>query len=203
MPESTPCIESKECWIQSNSEQNKKLSFDQNLLEPEIFESNEKKPCEVLTKAKISDNQQEEQNKECTSVSKYTWKYDVQIKSLPGFSVARKIIGFKGKNMKDILNKLKVNNFKGPIQDVIKLRLRGQGSGFKEGPKNVESSEPLHLWISSKYYDKYVEACKLVESLLKSVYWEYNNYCNYIGIPTQKYRLKKRENNPASALSNS
>ena len=43
--------------------------------------------------------------------------------------------------------------------DVVKLRLRGKGSGFKEGPKQEESKEPLHLCISSRFYDKYKMAC--------------------------------------------
>ena len=148
------------------------------------------------------ESQQAGMSKDWGSVTKFTWKYEIQIKNIPGFCVARKIIGFKGRNMKEILNKLRVNSFKGPIQDVIKLRLRGQGSGFKEGPKNIESSEPLHLCISSKYYEKYIEAWKLAEYLLRDVYCEYNNYCKYVGIPTQQYIIKKKENNPASAFSN-
>jgi len=35
--------------------------------------------------------------------------------------------------------------------NLLKLRLRGQGSGFKEGPDRKESNEPLHLCVSSKY----------------------------------------------------
>lgn len=103
--------------------------------------------------------------------------------------------------MKGILEKLKDNYFNGPIQDVIKLRLRGQGSGFKEGPENCESPEPLHLCVSSKYYEKYLEACKLVEKLLKDLYYEYNSYCRYRGRPTRNYRIMKMENNPACYLS--
>lgn len=141
-------------------------------------------------------------SKECTSVSKFTCKYEVPIKNLPGFSVARKIIGRRGRNMKMILEKLKDKHFSGPIQDVIKLRLRGQGSGFKEGPQNCESPEPLHLCVSSKYYEKYNEACKLVEKLLRDLYTEYNNYCKWRGRPVQKYKINKMENSPACYLSN-
>lgn len=141
-------------------------------------------------------------SKECTSVSKFTAKFEIPIRNLPGFCVARKIIGHRGKNMKSILGKLKENNFKGPIQDVTKLRLRGQGSGFKEGPHNCESPEPLHLCISSKYYEKYSEACELVENLLKNVYQEYNNFCKWKGRASVGYNVKKIENNPAWYLSN-
>lgn len=35
--------------------------------------------------------------------------------------------------------------------DLIKLRLRGKGSGYKEGPEKRESNEPLHLCVSSKH----------------------------------------------------
>lgn len=143
-------------------------------------------------------------SKECTSVSKFTCKYEIPIKNLPGFSVARKIIGHRGKNMKSILDKLKDTHFSGPIQDVIKLRLRGQGSGFKEGPNNCESPEPLHLCVSSKYHEKYREACGLVEKLLKDVYQEYNNFCRWRGKHRGgvKYNVRKIENSPACYLSN-
>jgi hypothetical protein len=33
----------------------------------------------------------------------------------------------------------------------VKLRLRGRGSGYKEGPEKRESQEPLHLCVSSKH----------------------------------------------------
>ena len=33
------------------------------------------------------------------------------------------------------------------VPEVVKLRLRGKGSGFKEGPKQEESKEALHLCI--------------------------------------------------------
>mmetsp|Transcript_21275 Transcript_21275/g.23682 ORF Transcript_21275/g.23682 Transcript_21275/m.23682 type:complete len:266 (+) Transcript_21275:650-1447(+) len=141
-------------------------------------------------------------SKECTSVSKFTAKFEIPIRNLPGFCIARKIIGHRGKNMKSILNKLKENNFSGSIQDLTKLRLRGQGSGFKEGQNNCESPEPLHLCISSKYYEKYTEACELVENLLKDVYQEYNNFCRWKGKAKVSYNVKKMENNPAWYLSN-
>lgn len=141
-------------------------------------------------------------NTQCTSLSKFTCKYEIPIKNLPGFSVARKIIGYRGKNMKNILDKLKDNEFGGPIQEIIKLRLRGQGSGFKEGPGNCESNEPLHLCVSSQYYEKYVKACKLVENLLKDTYREYNNFCRYRGRATSHYKIVKMENSPACFLSN-
>ena len=57
--------------------------------------------------------------------------------------------------------------------EVVKLRLRGKGSGFKEGPQQEESEDPLNLCVSSKYREKYEFACREVESLLLKVYDEF------------------------------
>ena len=62
-------------------------------------------------------------------------------------------------------------------QEVVKLRLRGKGSGFKEGPKQEESKEPLHLCISSRFYPQYTTACNKIEQLLLNVYEEYKKHC--------------------------
>ena len=43
--------------------------------------------------------------------------------------------------------------------EIVKLRLRGKGSDFKEGPNKEESPDPLNLCISSKYKEKYDYAC--------------------------------------------
>ncbi len=62
-------------------------------------------------------------------------------------------------------------------QDIVKLRLRGKGSGFKEGPKQEESNEPLHLCISSRFFDKYKIACQHVQELIQNIYEEYKRFC--------------------------
>jgi len=59
----------------------------------------------------------------------------------------------------------------------VKLRLRGKGSGFKEGPNQEESSEPLNICVSSKYYEKYLIACNHVQELILNVYEEYKAFC--------------------------
>ena len=63
--------------------------------------------------------------------------------------------------------------------EVVKLRLRGKGSGFKEGPKQEESEDPLNLCISSKYKDKYDYACSEMEKLLQQVYIEFYHFYQY------------------------
>ena len=59
--------------------------------------------------------------------------------------------------MKRIISQCSKNMPQGT--EVVKLRLRGKGSGFKEGPKQEESKEPLHLCISSRFYAQYTGAC--------------------------------------------
>jgi hypothetical protein len=68
--------------------------------------------------------------------SKLTCRYDIQIENDREFQVAKKIIGAKGCNMKHIIDgTLFGTNFDLKTEnDLIKLRLRGRGSGFKEGP---------------------------------------------------------------------
>lgn len=58
----------------------------------------------------------------------------------------------------------------------MKLRLRGIGSGYKEGPDNKESNEPLHLCVSAKNLKVYKLACNAVEKLLNKIYEDYLAY---------------------------
>jgi hypothetical protein len=75
--------------------------------------------------------------------------------------VAKRIIGSKGINMKKIIETTmdqigkKFNN----SNELLKLRLRGKGSGYKEGPDQIESEESLHLCISAKDERIYNLAC--------------------------------------------
>ena len=96
------------------------------------------------------------------------------------FQVAKKIIGSKGCNMKSIIDSVPQQysnyNQKRNKQDALKLRLRGKGSGFKEGPDQRESDEPLHLCISAKCESVYLDSCKRVERLLNKIYEDYLCY---------------------------
>lgn len=57
--------------------------------------------------------------------------------------------------MKLILDYCKENCSSKWTVDCLKLRLRGAGSGYREGMTHEESNEPLHLCISSKDYSVY------------------------------------------------
>jgi hypothetical protein len=73
----------------------------------------------------------------------------------------------------------------------MKLRLRGKGSGYKEGPSKLESDEPLHLCVSCKDEAVYKKACKLVEDLLKGIYKEYKCFCQRSHKRTEEPSVKK------------
>ncbi|CAK93751.1 unnamed protein product (macronuclear) [Paramecium tetraurelia] len=119
---------------------------------------------------------------------KFTCRYDVQIDNDKDFQVARKIIGIelesilgaKGCNMKKIID-----------QYLVKLRLRGRGSGYKEGPEKRESQEPLHLCVSSKHNHLFLRACQLVEQLLIKIYDEYKMFGLSKGKKSFNFGIKK------------
>lgn len=99
------------------------------------------------------------------SVRKYTCRFDIGIENDKEFQVARRIIGQKGCNMKKIVD-----------ASGAKLRLRGKGSGYLEGPLKQESPEPLHLCVSCQSQAGYNAAVKAVSEILEGVYDEYRKF---------------------------
>ena len=97
-------------------------------------------------------------NSPATLAHKITSKYEISCvddDSSKAFLLAKRIIGPKGSNMKKIIEACFEDIRFEP--DALKLRLRGRGSGFKEGPRNEgshlvyqECNEPLHLCLSAK-----------------------------------------------------
>ena len=117
-----------------------------------------------------------------SNTGKYICKYEILIPNEKDFRIAKRIIGSKGNNMKKIVD----------LVQGIKLRLRGKGSGFKEGPKNKESDEPLHLCISSKNIEEMNRACLLINNLLEKIYEDYKIYCYKNGlIPVPQIAIKQ------------
>ncbi len=127
-----------------------------------------------------------------TEGTKYTCRFDVQIENDEEYRVSRKLIGPKGANMKRILRECTKDCGEVPIPSILKLRLRGKGSGFLEGPNRVECKEPLHLCLSSRYYDKYSMAKKRVSGLLHKIYADYKTHCirrGFLPAPELQVRL--------------
>jgi len=124
---------------------------------------------------------------------KYTCRFEIQIENDKNFQVARRLIGAKGCNMKRIIEKCNSRDGQ-KNEESVKLRLRGRGSGFKEGTNNQESDEPLHLCISSKFYEKYKTACILVQELIINIYEEYKRFCERNHkVPISNLSVKKYE----------
>ena len=114
-----------------------------------------------------------------SAANKLTCRFEIQIDNDKEFQVARKIIGAKGCNMKRIIeccNQHIKSDRNANSGELVKLRLRGKGSGFKEGPEKQESADPLHLCISAKQKDVYDVACQFVEELLKNIYDEHKKF---------------------------
>ena len=105
--------------------------------------------------------------------SKLTCRYFVHIPNMKKFQVSKKIIGQGGINMKNVLDKCKAKFTEEWHTDFLKLRLRGAGSGFREGPDQQESNEPLHLCISAKNLAVFRDAQFFVEQLLHKIYKEF------------------------------
>eukprot|EP00826_Nyctotherus_ovalis_P066780 TRINITY_DN9909_c0_g1_i9.p1 TRINITY_DN9909_c0_g1~~TRINITY_DN9909_c0_g1_i9.p1 ORF type:complete len:400 (+),score=94.96 TRINITY_DN9909_c0_g1_i9:115-1200(+) len=126
-------------------------------------------------------------------IGKYTCRFYIQIENERNFQVARRLIGPKGRNMKRILDVCS-KGCAGGTQEVVKLRLRGKGSGFKEGLNHQESDEPLHLCISSPYLQKYKDACEMCKELLNKVYAEYREFCERTGRTKPQLQIKMIEN---------
>ena len=134
-------------------------------------------------------------NNDEKNFGKYTCKYEILIANDKDFQIARRLIGSKGCNMKNIINECKSGGSDG---ENIKLRLRGQGSGYKEGPQNKESDEPLHLCISSKNPEEMKKACLLVDELLKRIHEDYIKYCEEKHIEPSNTQIAMRIENKNS-----
>jgi hypothetical protein len=132
---------------------------------------------------------------------KLTCKYEILIPNDKDFQIARRLIGSKGCNMKKILDECKI--LEPNSNDVVKLRLRGKGSGYKEGPQNKESDEPLHLCISAKNQEGMIKASECVNELLNKIYEDYKKHCAKIGInPISKIANRVEGGNTVHKVNN-
>ena len=103
---------------------------------------------------------------------KYVSRYIVQIENEKDFPVTKMIIGNNGKLLRQIL----LYNCINFGDHTTKIRLRGKGSGYKEGPKNEESKDPMELCISSLNMISYIKCSQAIENLLLHVYYQYYLY---------------------------
>jgi hypothetical protein len=70
----------------------------------------------------------------------------------------------------------------------VKTRVRGRGSGFKEGPRKVEANEPLQLCISSPSERDYQQALTMAEEGLTQIQNEYWSQTQ-VALLVQKFEM--------------
>jgi len=113
---------------------------------------------------------------------KFLCRYIVGIEQNRSFNVVRKLLGDHGSHMKEIAE-----------STGAKLRIRGRGSGFKEGPENVEANDPLMICISATSSKGFVDSTKDVESLLKHVHNQYCAFCEERNLPRPNLVVEQTE----------
>jgi len=106
----------------------------------------------------------------------------IGIEEEPKFHVVRRVLGPRGQHMKEIVEKTGA-----------KLRLRGRGSNFLEGPEQLESPDPLMLCVSAPDSLAYDEAKRLTQELLEGVHAEYRAFCTKAGIPVSDLCISLHE----------
>jgi len=116
--------------------------------------------------------------------TKHQCQFFVGIEEESKFRVVRRIIGTAGSNVKYIAEQA------GPD---TKLRLRGRGSKFFEGPEKQEAPEPLMLCVSVPNRAAYETATRLVRETLERVYDEYDNFRLSNGQSALRLRVRMHE----------
>lgn len=122
------------------------------------------------------------------AAAKWQCQFIVGIEEEPKFRVTRKLLGSAGANMKAIAGSTDA-----------KLRLRGRGSNFLEGPEQQESQDPLMLCVSATDEEGYKNAVSLVTELMERVYVQYREFCSKNRWPTPQLRVQVHQGARAGA----
>jgi hypothetical protein len=116
--------------------------------------------------------------------TKHQCQFFIGIEEEPRFRVVRRIIGTAGANVKYIAEQA------GPD---TKLRLRGRGSKFFEGPEKQEAPEPLMMCVSVPNRTAYDTVTRLVRETLERVYDEYDSFRVANGQSALRLRVRMHE----------
>ena len=170
--ESSPIFNNQEI-NKNNTTYNNKV--DDNKYLEEIVQN--KKYKEYIPKNRKEKDVQFHTNSTRDYQFKYVSRYIVQIENEKNFPVTKMIIGNNGMLLRTIIyeNCIKYGD------NTTKIRLRGKGSGYKEGPNNEESKEPMELCISSLNVFSFSRCSNAIESILLRIYYQYYLYqCKFI-----------------------
>ena len=121
-------------------------------------------------------------------IFKYVTNYNIQIENDDKFQVTKRIIGKNGYFLKKIIYESCIKYG----DNSTKIRLRGKGSGYKEGKVFSESDEPLQLCVSSLNFPTYINCCNLIENLLKRIYKDYAEYLKKITSPELRGNIMEK-----------
>lgn len=117
---------------------------------------------------------------------KYLCRYRIGIEEDSSFKVCRRVIGPGGENMKRIVDATgKAGS--------VKIRLRGKGSKYLEGPLRKESADDLMLCISAPCRVSFEKAAHEVETLLYAIHDDYQSYCKASGMPGLHFLEVRRQ----------
>lgn len=114
--------------------------------------------------------------------SSFLCHFEVGLEDDSQFCLVKRLLGKGGMNMKTIASECNV-----------KVRLRGRGSGFREGPDSSESQQPLQLCLSTSCYNGYVEAFGRIIALLQDLYKHYKRFARSIGAHSPDLKPKFQE----------
>lgn len=110
---------------------------------------------------------------------KWQCQFIIGIDEEPTFRVVRRLLGPGGKNVKAIAE-----------ETGAKLRLRGVGSKFLEGPQKLESTDPLMLCVSAPTDSGYDTAVHMVQEILQHIYIEYQEFQSNNGVCTSPLSIQ-------------
>lgn len=122
------------------------------------------------------------EGKSAGAASKCQCQFIIGIEEENKFRVCRRLLGPQGQHMKEIAQ-----------GTGAKLRLRGRGSKFLEGPEQQESSDPLMLCVSAPDPASYEKAKRQISSLLEDIYAQYRDFQQTEGCKSPTPRLNLHE----------
>lgn len=115
-------------------------------------------------------------------IEKYQCQFIIGVEEDSNFRVVRRVLGTGGENMKRIAE-----------ESGAKLRLRGRGSKFLEGPQRKESDDDLMLCVSSLDVTGFETAKRAVSELINGIHQHYRAFCRKSGHECPELVLKIHE----------
>merc|ERR1719230_1835839 len=111
---------------------------------------------------------------------KFLCRFPIGIEEDNRFRVVGRLIGPGGERVKEIA-----------LESGAKLRIRGRGSNFREGPEQKESTDPLMLCVSAPDQSSFDLAVARVTELLEAVYDEYGEFCKQRKLPVPQLAVRR------------